>query len=128
MNLSEMAASRDKGFTLLEFVFAMALFTIAMSGVEGVLISNARANAFARRLTTAAGLAQDEVEVMRNMRYVNVVSGSDSPTDPTDASMLYTRTWTVTAGPTDSTRNVAVVVSWTDQSPHQVEIDAIVGS
>lgn len=122
-----MAKSRDKGFTLMEVVLALALFTIAMASLPPVLMSNTHANAFARRLTTAANFAQDQIEVIRNTRYVDVANGSDSPTDPTD-SMIYRRTWTVTAGPTDATRKVAVIVFWTDQSAHQVEIDAIIGS
>jgi Tfp pilus assembly protein PilV len=122
-----MATSRETGFTLMEVLLALGLFTIVMGSLPAVLISNTRANAFARRLTTAAGMAQDKIEVIRNMRYIDVVDGSDTPTDPTDV-MSYTRTWTVTAGPTDATKKVAVVVSWADQSARQVEIDAIIGS
>ena len=122
-----MAKLRNNGFTLMEVVLALGLFAIAMSSLPTVLFSNAHANVFARRLTAAAGFAQDEIEIIRNIRYTNVTSGTDSPSDPAD-SIVYTRTWTVSAGPTVWTKNVAVIVSWTDQSTHQVEIDAIIGA
>jgi len=122
-----MVEVRDEGFTLMEVVLAIGLFAIVMGSLPAVIISNSRANAFARRVTTAVGMAQDEIEVIRSMRYVDVTDGADNPTDPTDA-MTYTRTWTLTDGPTDSTRKVAVVVSWTDQGARRVEIDALIGS
>jgi len=122
-----MATLRDEGFTLMEVLLALGLFVVVMGSLPSVILSNSHANAFARRVTTAVGMAQDEIEVIRAMRYVDVVDGADNPTDPTDAT-VYTRTWTVSDGPTDSTRVVAVVVSWTDQTPSQVEIDAIIGS
>ena len=56
-----MARSRERGFTLMEVMLALSLFAIAVGSLPTVLITNARANALARRLTTAAGFAQDEI-------------------------------------------------------------------
>jgi prepilin-type N-terminal cleavage/methylation domain-containing protein len=114
----------DKGFTLLEVLVALGIFLVALSTLPGVLVASIQWNDYARRLTAATHLGQDKIEVMRNTVYTNVSSGSDYIND---GATTFTRSWTVSAGPTITTRKVVVLVSWTDRTDRKVELDAIIG-
>jgi Tfp pilus assembly protein PilV len=113
-----------EGFTLIEVVFALGLFVLALGALPGVLVRAVQSNGYARRLTTATHLAQDKLETIRNTPYTNVTSGQDQTTE---GAITYTRQWTVSSGPTTTTRQVAVTVSWTDMMSRQVELDTIIG-
>ncbi len=113
------------GFTLIEVLVAMVILAIVLATLPMLLVTAVNANAFARRTTVATTLAQDKLEVIRNTPYATLASGSDQVTEP-GTSRTYTRTWTVTAGPTSTTTKVAVVVSWTGHSRHQIELDTTV--
>jgi prepilin-type N-terminal cleavage/methylation domain-containing protein len=114
----------DKGFTLLEVLVALGLFVLALGSLPGVLIESVQSNAYARHLTAATNFGQDQIELIRNMDYTAVSSGTDHPTE---GGTTFTRRWTVSAGPTATTRKVQVLVSWTDKANRQVELDAIIG-
>jgi len=114
----------DKGFTLLEVLVALVLFVLALGSLPGVLVECIQSNEYARHVTTAANVGQDKIEAMRNVVYTTVSGGSDTTTEGT---ITYTRTWTVSSGPTASTRKVAMVVTWTDKASRSVELDALIG-
>ncbi len=114
----------SKGFTLLEVLVALGLFVLALGSLPGVLIESSQSNEYARHLTTAANFGQDKIEAIRNMTYTNVTSGTDQTTE---GVTTFTRSWTVSSGPTATTRKVVVLVSWTDKANRQVELDAIIG-
>jgi len=113
-----------KGFTLVEVMVALGLFVLALGSLPGVLVECIRSNEYARHVTTASNFAQDKIEVIRNTVYTAAASGSDQTTEGT---ITYSRTWTVSSGPSTTTRKVAVVVSWTDNSSRQLELDTIIG-
>jgi len=113
-----------KGFTLLEVLFALSLFVLALGSLPGALVECIQSNEYARHVTTATNFGQDKVEVIRNAVYTSVSGGTDQTTEGT---ITYTRTWTVTSGPTATTRKVVVLVTWTDKASRQVELDTIIG-
>jgi prepilin-type N-terminal cleavage/methylation domain-containing protein len=115
----------DKGFTLIEVLVALGLFILALGSVPGVLIECIQSNNYARHLTVATRFGQDKIEVIRNLPYTNVTSGTDQTTD---GVTTYSRRWTVSAGPTATTKKVVVMVSWTDKANRQVELDALISS
>jgi prepilin-type N-terminal cleavage/methylation domain-containing protein len=116
-------SSTRGGFTLVELLVALGIFAIALASLPALLMTSIKANALAARITAATNLAQDKLEVIRNTAYASVTSGSDVVTQ---SGTSFSRNWTLTAGPTTTTKKVAVTVSWTDQSSHQVELDHII--
>ncbi len=113
-----------KGFTLLEVLVALGIFILALGSLPGALLSSVESNAYARHLTTATNFGQDKVEAIRIMPYTTVTDGTDTMAE---AGTTYTRSWTVSAGPTATTKKVAVIVSWTEPASRQVELDALIG-
>lgn len=111
-----------KGFTLVEVLVALAIFSIAFTGFVSLLTSVLHANAQAKRRTEAATFAQDKLEELRQS--ATPTAGSDSIT-PTGGSP-YSRTWTVGAGPTAALRTVTVTVTWTDYYAQTVQLSTIV--
>jgi prepilin-type N-terminal cleavage/methylation domain-containing protein len=120
-----MALSRN-GFTLLEVLVALGLFAIAVGSLPALLITTVRANVHASRITEATDLAQDKLETIRNTPYAAVTSGTDTLT-VTGSTKVYVRSWVVTAGPTATTKKVAVTIGWTDQQSDHVELDTVIG-
>jgi prepilin-type N-terminal cleavage/methylation domain-containing protein len=114
----------EKGLTLLEVLVALAIFVLTLGSLPGVLVECLQSNAYARHLTTGTNFAQDKIEVIRNMTYTTVTGGTDQTTD---GVTTFTRSWTVSDGPTDGTRKVVVRVSWTDKTNRQVELDTLIG-
>lgn len=61
--------TNHKGLTLLEAVIAMALFMVAVLALAGVAVTASKGAAVSKYLTTAATLAQDKLEQVRNAGY-----------------------------------------------------------
>ena len=115
-----------RGFTLLEVLAALGIFAIALASLPPLLVTAVRTNAYARRMSTATVFAQDKLEVLRNTPYAAITSGTDQVTE-SGRPGTYTRTWTVTAGPTATTKRLVVAVSWTDRTTHHVQVDGVIG-
>ncbi len=123
-----------KGFTLIEVIVALGVFSIALAALPALLVSTIKANVHAMRVTAATNFAQDRLEAIRNTPYANVTSGydqvaetvTDQRTQPTN-TRTYIRTWMVTPGPTTTTKQVVITVAWTDPSSRYVTLNAIVG-
>jgi prepilin-type N-terminal cleavage/methylation domain-containing protein len=116
----------QQGFTLIEVLVALGVFAIVLVSVPGVVITTIKSNSYARRISAATNFARDKIEVIRNTPYGSVAGGSETGME-IGTKGVYTRSWTVTAGPTASTKKVAVTVSWIDQASHQIEVDALIG-
>jgi hypothetical protein len=114
----------ERGFTLLDIMQASALSTMALVGISALLLATVHANVRGRDITTAATLGQAKIEELRNAPFATLVDGSDTVTD---AETPYTRTWTLTAGPTADTLALQVLVEWAGQGRNGVDLQTIIG-
>ena len=73
----------QKGFSLLEGVLAIFILTMGILPVAGLITSSSRISLQARDAITAAGLSQEGVELVRNVRDNNLaqVNGGASGAD-----------------------------------------------
>jgi len=109
----------DKGFTLVEVLVAMGIFSVALLGLEKMHLTAIQVNAIASRLTQATTLAQDRVERLMAMPYNDplladtTATGSfTSYTDP-NPPQGYTITWRVdTDVPSAGIKTVNIFVTW----------------
>lgn len=62
-----------RGFTLTEVLVAMVIFTLAGTGLVGLALALMEQNSVSRRLDTAAYLANDRLEQIRNTPYAQIV-------------------------------------------------------
>ena len=60
--------SKCRGFTLVETLIAISIFTVSLLGIMSVLASGIADTNYAKRKMTATYLAQEGIEYMRNMR------------------------------------------------------------
>ncbi len=79
-----------KGFTLIEVLIAITVFAIGILAVAKMQITAMNGNSFARYMTDASNIAQDEMEKLLALDYNNVLlndtngDGTNKDTDPRD--------------------------------------------
>ena len=113
----------EKGFTLLDVMQASVLSTMALVGISSLLLATVHTNTRGRDITAASTLGQAKIEELRALPFASVVSGADTITD---TEIPYTRTWTISAGPTTGTVAVRVVVQWAGQGATAVDLQTII--
>src|SRR2546428_6290422 len=64
--------SNDIGFTLIEILIAIVIISIASLGVASLSVSIIRENSTDKNTTTAISLAQDKMEEIKKLGYLNV--------------------------------------------------------
>lgn len=116
----------DRGLTLLEAVIAMALFFVAVLAFAGVAVTASKGAAAGRHLTTAATLAQDKLEQVRNTGYDEGVPLETAEAYETIPDFpLYQRVVRIETGrPVPGLQTATVTVSWADDR-HSVVVSTI---
>jgi prepilin-type N-terminal cleavage/methylation domain-containing protein len=89
----------DEGYTLIEVLIAIAIFSIGLLAIATMQVSSIRVNDTARRMTRRATIAQDRLEYLMSLGYTNAVLTSGGHTDGS-APSGYTISWTVSTGGT----------------------------
>ncbi len=84
-------SSNNKGFTLIEVLVAMAIFSIGILAVGSMQLAATRGSSSARLSTEAVAIAQAQAETLILAPYANVLPGSP-PGFPVGA---YTVSWVV---------------------------------
>jgi len=113
----------NRGFSLLEVVIALGIFSIGILAIAGLQITATSGNAKARYRTEAATLAQDVVERLLAIDYVRDsvplrtefnTAGNGGARAYTDPSGRYNIDWTVSGAdtPIDRAITINVTVRW----------------
>ena len=107
---------QQHGFTLIEVLITMAIFSIGILALTAMQISGMSSNQFARTLAHASTLASDKVE-----KIMLIDSGHDSLTagdhvedpPPTEGQITYNMTWTVKDDdPAAGAKTVDIEITW----------------
>ena len=72
----------QSGFTLLEVLIALFIFSIGILGVNAMQITSIKGNSTANRITQASNLAADQIEAILSLDYDDVAL-NDNDTDGT---------------------------------------------
>lgn len=120
-------SDREAGFSLIEVLFAMAIFTIVVTVALGVVVRTAGAAAGNSRRVVAAGLAARQIESARSLQATLIPDGAQITTE-TVGNVLYTVNQTAnfvttngvatvctSTGNTLAYKLVTVTVTWPDQ-------------
>ena len=117
-----------EGFTLLEIMIAIAIFTVGILAMASMQISAINGNQSASNLTGATTWGQDKIEELLALPYANVTSGG-----PINHG-IYTVSWTATncpaaipaSGncpaancPAANTKLIIVTVTWQDRGANK---------
>ena len=109
---------KERGFTLIEVLMAMAIFSIGILGVGTMQIRSTTGNTSARIRTEASIWAQDRVETLMLLPYNSSPALGVGPAGPGhqedegggSAAGGYTIVWDVSAGATVNTKIIKVTV------------------
>ncbi len=117
-----------RGFTLIEVLISMTIFSVAILGLAIGASSVMRANQTSYFSTIGVSLAQDKLEELKaNPATLAPCSTNCDSTVPTHNGVEFIRTWDVTDGsPVSGVSRVDVTVEWTDHMTHTVSISSLV--
>jgi prepilin-type N-terminal cleavage/methylation domain-containing protein len=112
------------GFTMIEVMAAIGIFSVAVLGLAVGAITITKANKTSQFHTIATNMAQDKAEELKATSVAFVTSCSSScETAPTSQGVTFTRKWVVTANsPSAGINKIDVTVSWTDYAAHSVTV------
>lgn len=102
--------AREAGFTLVEVLVAMSVFTVLVTVVLGLVVRTATAQAANDRRVVAANLADRMLESARSQRAVDIPDGLTTRTE-TVGGVVYTVRQTATYVPADGTTTVCAASS-----------------
>ena len=104
-----------KGFTLIEVLIGMVIFSVGILAVAALQVSSTKGNSSARRITEATALAESQIEALMQLSYDHAdLNPANNPHE--DIQDPYTINWNVTeidldANGTDDSKAVIVTVS-----------------
>ena len=111
---------KNAGFSLLEILVALALFSIASVALTLGVTTTIRANNTSEHLTQATILAQDKLEALLAAAPI-FTAGSDTP------RVGFSRTWTIADDtPSVGVSQIVVSISWVDHTPHTITVTTVV--
>lgn len=97
---------REKGFTLLEVIIAMAILSVGLLAIGYMQITAIDSNSTGNRITEGTSLAQDKLEelVTHRMTHADLNASGNPHTDTSHPG--YTITWNVTDNPVNTVDGV----------------------
>jgi len=112
------------GFTMIEVLVAICLLAVALLGMASLTTMVIKGNAYSKARTTAATLAKDKLEELKNTTYANLTSNDTDYAASTGAvqtsatGAYYTRAWNI-EDPATNLKNVTVTVTWSWQGSNR---------
>ena len=119
-----------KGFTLIEVLIVMAIFSIGILAVATMQMTSTKGNASARRITEETALAENQIENLMQLSYDHAdLNPANNPHESIQGP--YTINWNVTeidldANGTNDSKRVDVTVSWINGGNRNVSIRYII--
>ena len=115
---------KNTGFTLIEILVALVIFSISVLAFAGLTVTATRTGAYGGRMTEAVTFAQDKLEELKVNSWDSIISGADQETGPTGIN--YTRTWKVLEKETRNLKTVSVTIDWNDRVDHSISLFTVI--
>ena len=110
---------KEKGFTLIEVLFAIAILSFGLLAVAKMQGSAIQGNFFAGGKTEAITCGQDTMEELIALPYANVATGGPITQGNYDIS------WVVNAGPVPNSKSIKVTVTPRIKGVGQKDVELI---
>lgn len=105
----------EKGFTIIEVMIAMVIFSIGFLGLTKMQITGIKGNDIAGQYTEGSSLGVSQIESLMAMAYGNAALVNNATGSITQG--IYTMNWTVTDDiPIPNVKQINIVVTWNDRS------------
>ena len=115
--------AKSKGFTLLEVLVAMIILSISLLALAGLMVTTTKNNAYGTTITEAATFAQDKLEELRAMKWVDLIDGKYTDQRGGSTGMSYTRNWEVTTN--SALKRVTITIDWIDRTNHSITLVSV---
>lgn len=104
-----------KGFTLVEVMIALFIFSIGILGLTKMQITGIQTNDIAGKYTEGSSWGVAQIETLMATAYDN--AALDDNATGTDTDGIYTMNWTVTENdPVSNVKRINIIVTWKDRS------------
>jgi type II secretion system protein I len=119
-----------KGFTLIEVLIVMAIFSIGILAVAAMQMTSTKGNASARRITEETALAENQIENLMQLSYDHAdLNSANNPHESIQGP--YIINWNVTEidldeDGTNDSKTVDVTVNWINGRNRNVSIQYII--
>lgn len=113
------------GFTLLETIIALGLFSLILLFSTNLLVTVIRTNALAQNQTGALALAQGKMESVKSLPVSGLKGETEEQVTNGNLPVVYRRETSISPGTPAGCALVTVKVTWpseTASKPHQVEL------
>lgn len=120
----------NQGYTLIEVLIAIAIFSIGFLAVAAMQTTSVKGNASARRATEATALAENQIERLLELPYDD--NDLDPALNPHEATQgPYTINWNVTDSDLDTdgvndAKTISVTVNWNYRGNRNVSLQRII--
>ena len=108
----------NKGFTMIEILIALAIFSIGILGVASMQILSVNYNTHARKLTEATTRGVETLETLMTLPYDSDDLNSGSNYEITDGT--YTVSWDVMADPVLDYKTINMTVTWSERGTAKI--------
>jgi len=123
MGKGEIDMLDKRGFTLLEVLIAISIFSVGLLAVASMQISAIGGNRLGNELSTATFLAQEQIETLKSASFISATLATGNYTDPNNPidetganGGIFARSWVIAPNTTFS-RTVTMTVSWPQLAP-----------
>ena len=111
--------NNDCGFSLVEVLIAVAIFSIGLLGIGATLMTSINSNATSRKVTESSSWAADRIERLTAVPYDDLVS---SPAPEVEGA--YTISWVVAENTlVNNVKTVTVTVSNAQNNPEAIQFE-----
>ena len=129
---SRLEQSRVDGFTLIEVLVAMSIFSIAVLGLAVGATTVMRANQTSLYSTIATNQAQDKLEELKAKTVATLPSCPTYSTagcsdTQTSSGLNFNRSWQIISNsPVTGVNRIDIKVDWTDYTSHSLTVSSAV--
>ena len=121
----------SKGFTLIEVLIVMAIFSIGILAVAAMQITSITGNASARRITEATALAENQIEELMRLDYDNDNNLKPENNPHGGPQGAYDVNWNVTeidldADGNNDSKRIDMTVNWSYGRDRDLSIQYII--
>jgi type IV pilus assembly protein PilV len=114
-----------KGFTLIEVLIGLVILAFGLLAIAGMQITSVKGNFFSSNMTQASILAQDRMEVLRNLNWGDAGLSVGTHNDGTISGTIFARQYAVSIVPGTTMLNITVTVTWRDSSDHTISFSTV---
>lgn len=114
-----------RGFTLIEVLVGLVILAIGLLAIAGMQLTSVKGNSFSNNLTQASVLAQDRLEILRNLPWGHDDLSGGTHLEGTIPGTIFTREYVITVIPGTTMLDITVTVRWRDDADRSVSFSTV---